>query len=113
MILGDFRPGLLNALVGKIYTAYGIVERIRNFRVVKKIDLRLLVDRTTQFVGERTTSKNIVNGFKHTKPVFSCGGRNLKVSCEVGKRDRPTHTLLEEFRVKRKSLEVLDRLQVP
>ena len=29
MILGDFRPGLLNALVGNIYTAYGIVDRLR------------------------------------------------------------------------------------
>ena len=32
MILGDFRPGLLNALVGNIYTAHGIVDRLPIFK---------------------------------------------------------------------------------
>ena len=36
MILGDFRPGLLNALVGNIFTAYGIVDRLQS------IGLRIL-----------------------------------------------------------------------
>ncbi len=32
MILGDFRPGLLNTVVGKIYTACGIMDRLRNIK---------------------------------------------------------------------------------
>jgi hypothetical protein len=35
MILGDFRPGLLNALVGNIYTAYGMLDRLQKGKRVK------------------------------------------------------------------------------